>query len=347
MKLNLDKSSDIPIYLQIVEHILEMIRSGELVNGEKLPTERELKNEYQISVGTVKSAYKMLAQMNKVVSVQGSGTYVTRMQTELEMAHLRSGVDQLLFQAFSAEISEEQIRDILDQEIVRFKRRTPNVHIVWICACEELLEAAVSELADMPLVKLSSFTITQVRSDPDMLKGSFDLIVTTERYYAELCQLAPNEQDHIYQVSLTMSPESVYEISRIDPRASVLLWSLEEVFERTARKRILPYHDADTLFSTRDPNPALEDLTAHQVLAVPAKTTVARHETMAQLVAAAAQSGVQVLYIHYELDRGSVLFVRTLVRNTWSNKCRNGFSEIHDNPDFHRLDAPYKSRPEL
>lgn len=111
MKLNLDKSSDIPIYLQIVEHILEMIRSGELVNGEKLPTERELKNEYQISVGTVKSAYKMLAQMNKVVSVQGSGTYVTRMQTELEMAHLRSGVDQLLFHAFSAEISEEQIRD--------------------------------------------------------------------------------------------------------------------------------------------------------------------------------------------------------------------------------------------
>ncbi len=334
----MDKNSDVPIYLQIVEQILQMIRSGELASGEKLPTERELKHEYQISVGTVKSAYKTLAQMNKVISVQGSGTYVTRMQTELEMAHLRSGIDQLLFQAFSAEISEEQIRDILEQEIVRFKRRTPNVHVAWICACEELLETAVSELAVMPLVKLSSFTITQVRKEPSLLQGTFDLVVTTERYYAELCQMVPNEQDHIYQVSLTMNRESIYEISKIDPHASVLFWSLEEVFERTVRKRFLPYHNPETLFSMETQTPKLRDLTAYSVLAVPAKTTVVRHENMAQLVAAAAQNGVQVLYIRYELDRGSVLFVRTLVRNTWSNKCRNGFSEIHDNPDFHRLE---------
>lgn len=88
MKLTLDKSSDVPIYLQIVDQVLEMIRSGELVSGEKLPTERELKQEYSISVGTAKAAYKKLVQMNKVISVQGSGTYVMRMETELEMAHL-------------------------------------------------------------------------------------------------------------------------------------------------------------------------------------------------------------------------------------------------------------------
>ena len=45
MKLTLDKSSDVPIYLQIVDQVLEMIRSGELVSGEKLPTERELNQE--------------------------------------------------------------------------------------------------------------------------------------------------------------------------------------------------------------------------------------------------------------------------------------------------------------
>ena len=116
MKLTLDKSSDVPIYLQIVDQVLEMIRSGELVSGEKLPTERELKQEYSISVGTAKAAYKKLVQMNKVISVQGSGTYVMRMETELEMAHLRAEIDQALNRAFSAEITEEQIRDILEQE---------------------------------------------------------------------------------------------------------------------------------------------------------------------------------------------------------------------------------------
>ena len=99
MKLQLDKTSDTPIYLQITDQIQELIRRGELISGEKLPTERVLKREYNISVGTVKAAYKKLAQMNKVISVQGSGTYVARMQTELEMSHLRAEIDQLLNRA--------------------------------------------------------------------------------------------------------------------------------------------------------------------------------------------------------------------------------------------------------
>ena len=347
MKLTLDKSSDVPIYLQIVDQVLEMIRSGELVSGEKLPTERELKQEYSISVGTAKAAYKKLVQMNKVISVQGSGTYVMRMETELEMAHLRAEIDQALNRAFSAEITEEQIRDILEQEIARFKRRTPNVHIAWVCACEELLETTVAELASIPLVKLDSFTIAQVQRNPSLLQDHFDLVITTERYYTQVCRLLSNQRDRVYQISLTMKRESVYEIAQIKEDTPILFWCIEDIFEKTVKNRFLPHHNAGRLFSVTGKEPSAEALISCPVLVVPPKTTMQRHPGMFEKVLAATQSGVQVLYINYELDRGSLLFLRSTVRNVWSNNCKNGFTEMDSNLDFHRLELPEKCELEL
>ena len=72
-----------------------------------------------------------------------------------------------------------------------------------------------------------------------------------------------------------------------------------------------------------------------------------RHPGMFEKVLAATQSGVQVLYINYELDRGSLLFLRSTVRNVWSNNCKNGFTEMDSNLDFHRLELPEKCELEL
>ena len=347
MKLQLDKTSDTPIYLQITDQIQELIRKGELISGEKLPTERELKREYNISVGTVKAAYKKLAQMNKVISVQGSGTYVARMQTELEMSHLRAEIDQLLNRALSAEITEEQIRDILEQEIARFKCRMPNVHIAWVCACEELLETTVTELAHTPLVRLDSFTVAQIRQNPSLLQNHYDLIITTERYYEELCRLAPSQMDCIYQISLTLNWQSIYEIAQIQEEVPILFWCVEDVFEKTVRRYFLQNRSEKTLFSVTGQEPGEDTLTRFSLLVVPPQTTLSRHPGMLSKIQYAAQNGVRVLHVDYKLDRGSLLFLRTLVRNVWSDKCRNGFSEIDGNLEFHRLNAPRRCEAAL
>lgn len=337
MKLELDKNSERPIYQQIVDQTLEMIRNGELVSGEKLPTERELKQEYHISAGTVKAAYKTLARMNKVVSVQGSGTYVTRSETELEMRGIRTAIDHLLHRAFLAEIREDQVRDMLEQEIDRFKQRAPHVRVAWVTVCEEMLQMAEVEMAAMPLVQLESFKLREIEENPALLEHGFDLIVTTERYYGALCRLVPGQRDRVYQTSLTMSRESVYQIYRMDAETPVMFWCLEEVFEQTVKNRMIPHHRMDRFYSVTGKTPRREELTVCPVLVVPAKSTLAGHGEMLEMIQEAAQSGVKVIYINYELDRGSVLSLRSLVRNTWSEKCRSGFCMLDDNLDFHRL----------
>ena len=65
-----------PIYQQLVDQIMLKIHIGELKAGEKLPTERDLAQQLYISRGTVKKAYKELADNNVIEIIQGSGSYV-------------------------------------------------------------------------------------------------------------------------------------------------------------------------------------------------------------------------------------------------------------------------------
>ena len=62
-------------YEQVVQQIQEGIRSGSLVPGQRLPTERELGESFGVSRAVVREALKVLAAMGLVESRQGSGNY--------------------------------------------------------------------------------------------------------------------------------------------------------------------------------------------------------------------------------------------------------------------------------
>jgi GntR family transcriptional repressor for pyruvate dehydrogenase complex len=64
-------------YEQVVEQIQDGIRSGTLVPGQRLPTERELGESFGVSRAVVREALKVLAAMGLVESRQGSGNFIT------------------------------------------------------------------------------------------------------------------------------------------------------------------------------------------------------------------------------------------------------------------------------
>jgi DNA-binding FadR family transcriptional regulator len=63
-------------YEQVVQQIRERIRTGLLVPGQRLPTERELGDSFGVSRAVIREALKVLTAMGLVESRQGSGTYV-------------------------------------------------------------------------------------------------------------------------------------------------------------------------------------------------------------------------------------------------------------------------------
>src|SRR5213080_4630555 len=78
--IQLDRSSDTPLYQQISDKIREAILSGQLAEGIRLPTERALASALQVNRTTVMNAYNQLAGDGLVEGHVGRGTLVKRSQ---------------------------------------------------------------------------------------------------------------------------------------------------------------------------------------------------------------------------------------------------------------------------
>jgi len=77
MLMQLDFTSDVPIYRQIHDQIVMGIASGALSTGEKLPTVRALANETGVNVMTINKAYQVLKQEGHITADRRGGTTVT------------------------------------------------------------------------------------------------------------------------------------------------------------------------------------------------------------------------------------------------------------------------------
>lgn len=64
------------LYTKIYSELKDKIETGQLAAGGKLPSEEELRQEYGVSVITVKHAMQMLAKEQMVRRIPGKGTYV-------------------------------------------------------------------------------------------------------------------------------------------------------------------------------------------------------------------------------------------------------------------------------
>ncbi len=71
----------LPLYIQLSELIIREMNAGRLMDGERLPPEREMARVYGTSVGTLRKALAELESKGLLRRVQGSGNYVQRAQT--------------------------------------------------------------------------------------------------------------------------------------------------------------------------------------------------------------------------------------------------------------------------
>jgi len=67
-----------PMYQQIAEDLRAQIESGVLAPGAQLPTELELRDQYDSSRNTIRDAIKRLTSQGLVETRPGQGTFVTR-----------------------------------------------------------------------------------------------------------------------------------------------------------------------------------------------------------------------------------------------------------------------------
>ncbi|MDM8322076.1 GntR family transcriptional regulator [Bifidobacterium pullorum] len=117
MDLIISNSSNRPIYEQITTQIKELILTGELQPGQKLPSIRALANGLRISAITTKRAYTDLEAQGFIETVQGKGSFVTGGNVELLREERRRQIEQRLMRlvddARSADIGDDELREMM------------------------------------------------------------------------------------------------------------------------------------------------------------------------------------------------------------------------------------------
>ena len=83
MQLYIDNRSGAPIYDQIYSQIKDAILSGQVTEGEALPSIRALAKDLRISVITTKRAYDELESEGIIYTLPGKGCFVAERSTEL------------------------------------------------------------------------------------------------------------------------------------------------------------------------------------------------------------------------------------------------------------------------
>lgn len=102
MELIISNASSKPIYEQITGQIKAMILSGELAEGEQLPSIRALANSLRVSAITTKRAYADLEAEGFIETVQGKGSFVAGGNAELIREEQLRQVEELMGQAVDA-----------------------------------------------------------------------------------------------------------------------------------------------------------------------------------------------------------------------------------------------------
>ena len=102
MRIVITNTSGKPIYEQIEEQVKEAILSGELAEGDLLPSIRQLARDLKISVITTTRAYSDLEAQGFVAVVQGKGCFVLRKDSALVREQLLRRIEENLCAAINA-----------------------------------------------------------------------------------------------------------------------------------------------------------------------------------------------------------------------------------------------------
>lgn len=324
LKININAST--PVYQQISTYIYKLIRQGHLTAGERLPPERELALRLNVARGTVKKAYDLLVQQKMVVAKRGHGSVVVGCSDG--ESEKMSRVDKAQKKIISL-INELEVLDIGYREMGElfsaclFKREE-EVAAFTIAAVDcnpEALGIFRKQIAMLTRMSMAQFLLEEVRNevDPEAMLQPFSLILTTTNHIGELKSLVPALAERCVPVIVQPSSATLVALAKIaaDQRLGVIYQSKRffEIIRIWLKKSEVVAVPAGLCVEGADAAAFADFLKGREVVILP-PGFAAQFPTHAIMeLNRFRQNGGTLLDFAYEIDRGSLLHLDSLIRN--------------------------------
>lgn len=92
----INKYSNVPLYCQLKNLIIQKIESGEFAADSKIPSEQDFCEQYDISRPTVRQAINELTASGQLYKLKGKGTFVSARKTYINIKDYTGFTDSIL-----------------------------------------------------------------------------------------------------------------------------------------------------------------------------------------------------------------------------------------------------------
>lgn len=122
MFIEIEPKSEIPIYTQLVNQLMELIATRTLQSTESLPSVRSLAADLGVNMHTVNKAYHELERKNIIQIIPKSGAVINAINapTELQIASITQIMKPLIAESIVYGMDKDQILSIASTIISEF-----------------------------------------------------------------------------------------------------------------------------------------------------------------------------------------------------------------------------------
>jgi DNA-binding transcriptional regulator YhcF (GntR family) len=307
------------MYKQIVHRVTELIQKGFLKPGDKLPTERELAEKLSIARGTVSKAYETLSQTGIVDMVQGSGCFVSKSQNVMPATRKDQAIhviDGCIAKLVELKFSEKEISTLFQTILLKHQQAFFDINVLAIDCNLESLSLFESQLCHIPHLKLSKMLLSEfmnlgktVHERVSKLKA-YNLILMTTSHYKESIDLVAPLRDRVIQCALTVSQQTVIDVSQIHANANIaVLCETPRFFEIVKRHLLGLGFVENQIFHVSAEQEGRDEISQKlskiQVVVTGSRASHMGQQNISALASFKARNGM-IVYFNYQIDRGTL-----------------------------------------
>ena len=227
---------DTPLYRRLSEGIRELISKGVLTHGTRLPAVRDLADSLDLSKGTVKHAYNLLADSGVLSQTQGKGSFV-ELQDALSPDRSRKeqameAIEEMLLTLQELGFSKREVQIFLELKLREQEAHPQDLKVAIFCESPEERTVALNELSALPAVELFAYPAEELLSglsESDLM----DLIVTTEEPFFTLKNNPSISYAHkLCLLGLTAHPQTYLDLANVQEEDKVGVLTVSKSFSR-------------------------------------------------------------------------------------------------------------------
>jgi DNA-binding GntR family transcriptional regulator len=201
----LNKYSNIPLYSQLKNLILNKIEKGEYTSGSKIPSEEELCDIYKISRPTVRQAIGDLTASGHLIKEKGKGTFVTESKSSVDIKKCSGFLDSILSgdtKTVRNIVSVEKVSSA-DHKVLREAFQLTDAHEYDFAKVQYITEnngASISKCTSyVPLILFPEIMedVKQKKPSYDIMKGKYPFVASIAKMTMEIEFAGVADAEHL------------------------------------------------------------------------------------------------------------------------------------------------------